>query len=444
MLKSKCAHRSSELPANACQHLNVTCCPTEAAPLLDQPSGKVDLLPVDVQLRILEALSLLNFPAVARTCKIWRDLSGDAFSVWLRWHSAEVVLESLVPSADHGDRPRIVPNVCRSGGCLEFVNSDLWVQRAIPACQAVKMVQLSFSCSGEVSQQIEHPTRHWPYEAIVGGLPGGMVAHSHDAMAFFPSTEKATVARVPKQYQNVLHAGDQVFLLSKTSPNVYADVLNLVTGQKVRCNLDAFFQALKKQNIRGRNLVRSAVSATDSHFIMHQSTQDGEKIVAALRLPNAAQLPNDDQKAVVAFARRWPSNHPISQVTNPEEFPAGDCLVLHGGSCQLPISILHAATGDVDVVRLSACPPLVDTSDSFRTAAMNPARTLFFAVCHETATLCIWHTSGPLLRAIHFDVHSVPRQLAVHPTLPLVAIDMQEDSQRSEARMHALLVRLSC
>eukprot|EP00929_Paragymnodinium_shiwhaense_P032885 TRINITY_DN18167_c0_g1_i4.p1 TRINITY_DN18167_c0_g1~~TRINITY_DN18167_c0_g1_i4.p1 ORF type:complete len:196 (+),score=7.50 TRINITY_DN18167_c0_g1_i4:258-845(+) len=189
---------------------------------------------------------------------------------------------------------------------------------------------------------------------------------------------------------------------------------------------------------------------------MHQSADDGSKIAAAIKLPDAST--GDDSGVVnplVTFSKRWPPEHEIARTRDPEEFSIGDCMILHGSSWETPVCILHADTGDVDVVRLHPPPNNEGTRRRPREArryflhtTMNAARSLFFGVMaapartpwKPAAVLCIWHVSGPLLAMHDIGNEGPPTQLAVHPTLPLIVIETYQDEEGVQS--DTLLLRL--
>jgi len=399
-------------------------------------------LPPDIQAQILADLPLPDFRATVAVCHLWCRLSADIFSQWLQWRQAPIAVKVALP-AD----PVLISGVgvggarvVRSGGYVGFsaAGDRLWLQRALPGLNAVSTGWIGLPLNGDSATCQACPLRHWPYDTAVGGLPGGMVAHSRAATAFFP-LGASKVEEVHKGYQNILDAGGQVFLLRS---NTSADVMDMSTGRKVRCQLRHFFEAIQEQC--QTSAVRMAVSATSKHFLVHSSTQDGAKVAASLRLPIVRDCADGVVVTpTVSFARRWPASHPIAMESAPRECPVGDFLVLHGTSCRGPVCLLDAESGNVDVLRLRQIPG-VPGNAIFAHTGMNAKRTLFFAMVAVDPRvgycLAVWHTSGCLLTRLDLSqVGVIPRglepvQIAVHPFLPYVAIDfMRHTTDELEA-----------
>eukprot|EP00931_Biecheleriopsis_adriatica_P040172 TRINITY_DN22999_c0_g1_i1.p1 TRINITY_DN22999_c0_g1~~TRINITY_DN22999_c0_g1_i1.p1 ORF type:complete len:420 (-),score=66.88 TRINITY_DN22999_c0_g1_i1:81-1340(-) len=394
----------------------------------------MELLQPDLLAKCQALLPLPSLASTAATCRFWKSLSTEAFSDWLRWRQQPEVIalyfpDANAPSSGYLSAPAVggaLVDVRRSGGFIGFAEDKLWVQRVVRQEQAIATSYVALSSVGCFAPP---QLRTWPFEVAVGGLPGGIVGHGQEHTAFFPLGDPGFV-EVTREYKNILYSEGQVFLLRSTAA---ADVLNLSTRKKACCNLKPFFKALEAQCVVP--ICRQAVSATSKHFLMHGSTTDGAKFAAAVRLPDVQFCDDGAQLTpVVSFAKRWPAEHPVAMELSPLECPVGDCLLLHGRKYSEPLCILHAASGEIDILRLREVPDARDGEFVFSQTAMNLQRSLVLGILENRepgpGLLAIWHSSGCLLSKV--DLRTAipsalqPLQLAVHDSLPLVAVDFSE------------------
>lgn len=251
------------------------------------------------------------------------------------------------------------------------------------------------------------------------------MAHGLGSMAFFP-VDVPRVVEVGLDYQNVLRAGEQVFMLRADGD---ADILHMETERVVRCDVSSFAKELK-----GHALVVVAVSATQHHFITHGTSKNGGKVVAWVRLPDAAHADTQSTVVLRPSLLQWPATHPMAVERAPMECPVGDTLALNGSSWSSPVCLFHAPTGEVDVIHLHPVPGVHAEAVIVQTT-LNAEHTLFFATLEEkhpgatpSCHLAIWCASGHLLR--HLDLSRTEAlqglrnlQLAVHPCQSLVTLD---------------------
>ena len=116
-------------------------------------------------------------------------------------------------------------------------------------------------------------------------------------------------------WQNVLQAGNMIFLLrAHTSwweeERITADLIDGDIGGRAAVDVTPLRDALQLQLMQDRP-ARGAASVAHGHFIFHLSTQSGDKVAGALRLPAHIAPQNElgtssTVDSVVAFARRWP------------------------------------------------------------------------------------------------------------------------------------------
>jgi len=377
----------------------------------------------ELQTSLLSYLALADIPTISRVCRVWAIVEADIFSHWLRWRGDLAVAEVSVTSLAGTDTV-FRPRVHRSGGYIEFKDGMLWVQRVVLSQQAV--LTESFSCSPTgVANRVSSLLRSWPHHGVIGGLPGGFVAHGLGSMAFFP-VDVPRVVEVGLDYQNVLRAGEQVFMLRADGD---ADILHMETERVVRCDVSSFAKELK-----GHALVVVAVSATQHHFITHGTSKNGGKVVAWVRLPDAAHADTQSTVVLRPSLLQWPATHPMAVERAPMECPVGDTLALNGSSWSSPVCLFHAPTGEVDVIHLHPVPGVHAEAVIVQTT-LNAEHTLFFATLEEkhpgatpSCHLAIWCASGHLLR--HLDLSRTEAlqglrnlQLAVHPCQSLVTLD---------------------
>ena len=159
-----------------------------------------------------------------------------------------------------------------------------------------------------------------------------MVGHANrsdvgftDRTAFFPPRTDEVVA-LDAEYQNILSAGVQTFLLRRRRDSwcpetgafsgvIHADVLDLATRRVRAVDVTRLFEVFEQlahdshsdsdsdSNSDGdgggggdseqRRISMQAVSATCSHFVLHGACSDGSKIAAAVQLPDASVLATD-------------------------------------------------------------------------------------------------------------------------------------------------------
>ncbi len=248
---------------------------------------KMLALDEDLQLKLLAWLPFDCMPVASRVCRLWRRLSQRAFRPILRWRgSADVqVLEDHLDktfSEDFGQSHRIG----RVGGAIDFSpNGKMIIQRAVPMTQQVATIVVDMQDNiSDHTQKIsisERPMRCWPYDFVTGGMRGGLVGHRtslHDGqrrMAFFPSvnfpdgTVSESVVEVQSQdYENILRAGEQLFLLKKahwwSSRSLPADVLHLITGRKVQVCV-AHMRDRLREVLDGEIFIRQACAPDPRH-----------------------------------------------------------------------------------------------------------------------------------------------------------------------------------
>lgn len=390
-----------------------------------QCAAHAGALPENILPKCLEWLPLPALPSVVVVACNWRTAAELTFSALLRWrrpaHCAEVSLPLLV-SPESG--VQVVARIAgRGGGHITFLDDGrVVVLLADPATQSVRTIVASragkFGTEFEVS---EMPRREWNYRSVSGSMTGGLVGYAESAMAFFPAappggqSPSATTRVIGDGYQNILHAGGQLFLLRSASwwgsGPVPADIVDLHAGGWVRVDVAPLRDALRRlMPSGGRGLsggfldapTRQAVSATRDHFVFHINTASGAKVAGALRLPSAAsgaQCSRDAElaPATVSYAKRWTGSHAAALLSDPHELPTGDALLLYGEweeSRGLLACMIESADGETHQVRLRTPP------------AASPARRAFRN--RGIASLCVVAEAGLVL-----GCGSAPRGMAL-------------------------------
>lgn len=196
---------------------------------------------------------------------------------------------------------------------------------------------------------------------MMGSTVDGVVGHTDTgSIVFFPAATLAgdavsdIVREVGSDYQNVLSCGEQVFLLHGGADQSRADVHHLGTGGWVRVSIAHMRDALLAE-AAGEPIVLQSVSATRDHFMIHTTARSGAKLAAAVRLPSAAAGAMsvgavEWATANLSFCKRWPPEHPISQLRHPcAELPVDDALLLHGdwGREGVQVCLVHSSTGQL-------------------------------------------------------------------------------------------------
>lgn len=343
--------------------------------------GSTGALNEEILPRCLEWLPLPALPSVTVVAPNWHVAAESAFSSLLRWRRplqcAEVCLPPLVgPQTGARAVARIAG---RGGGHITFLDDGrVVVLLADPAAQSVRTLVASREAEkGAEFKVSEAPKREWNYRSVSGSMTGGLVGYADSAMAFFPAAPpggqsiSATTRAIGDGYQNILHAGGQLFLLRSSSwwgnGSIPADIVDLHTGGWVRVDAAPLRDALRQlmpSGGRGGGFLdsptRQAVSATQNHFVFHINTDSGAKVAGALRLPSAAcgaQCSRDAElvPATVSYARRWTGSHAAASLRDPHELPTGDALLLYGEweeSHGLLTCMIESANGESQQVRL--------------------------------------------------------------------------------------------
>ena len=312
----------------------------------------------------LGQLALHNLPRVARVNHRWQEAARVAFQSQLRWRgdarcdSLPLPVPAVPPARD------LESQICHTGFSLAFLRGgELVVQMVDARLAAVR----TFSFADGGSPQPHELARrgfadHAPFNAGVGGLVGyrhhatGGMSSEDLGMTFYPIVAEGRTAASEAVWvahggwQNVLHAGNIIFLLRAHNSwwhdaRLTADLIDSDSGGRASVDVTPLRDALKGQ-LAGDAPARGAVSAANGHFIFHMQTKrrmtvqgpQASKVAASLRLPAAIPPPHRDSPCTgsavdseVAFARRWPYHHAITQVgMHPQssEQPCGEYLML--------------------------------------------------------------------------------------------------------------------
>jgi len=334
-------------------------------------------------------LPLRSLPLASPVSRRWRDAARLAFAPQLRWRAVAhcTSLPLPIPSTPTSTSET---SCVRRGLFLAHTRSgDLLVQLIDEEAAAVRTLCFANGASPEPYEAARRDfADHGPFNAGVGGVIG--YRNADQGMAFFPAVGSGGAAASDSvwvasgEWQNVLHAGQVVFLLRSHAnwwedSELTADLLDTDTGGRAVIDVtplrDALLRELASDGIRGVSEpalpARCAVSAADGHFVFHLNTRCQAKAAAALRLP--AQITPPPQQhgptdatqrvdAVVAFARCWPATHAIARLKSANEKPCGEYLMLWEdtlGSRHRPsalrVVLLHASTG-VAVARTPLLP----------------------------------------------------------------------------------------
>lgn len=337
--------------------------------------------------KCLSWLTLAELPACASVCWQWKQEFAVAFPDLLPWHcgAATVCEVPVSPPRSACEAARVrrsCGHISAIGGgrfvALDLDVSDIAVrtfvvdgsrrQRSAGIVERPDSAGNARARRAEESLDVEVEElarRHFRRcRFLCGSSVGGVVGHTDDgSIVFFPAASPdgevmPEVAReVGPGYQNVLHCGEQVFLLHPgglwEAECVPADVHHFAQGGWLRVDIACMRNALRSL-AAGEAIGRQAVSATRHHFLIHLSVASGAKLAAAVRLPNAASGAKninaiDWAEVSLSFCERWPPDHPIAQLHNPQEHPADDALLLHGDwePEGVQVCLLHAATGRV-------------------------------------------------------------------------------------------------
>ena len=320
-----------------------------------------ELLPDELLAACLGWLTLRSLPCVARVNHRWSAAAQVAFEAQLRWRADPRCRRLPLPVPDVPPAQPLDSHIHHVGFSLAFLRGGALVVQLVDATAAAVRT-LCFADPGlargaDPPEPREAPRRefadHGPFNAGVGGVVGyrhgARDAPGHaEGMAFFPRTSGGGAAAsdatwvAEGSWQNVLHAGNTVFLLRAHASwwedaTIMADVLDTDTGGRAAVDVTPLRDALRQQLGPDRP-TRGAVSAAEGHFIFHMGTEGGAKVAAALRLP--AHVPPQSGRprarggsapivpSGVAFARRWPASHSIARLHSPNEEPCGAYLML--------------------------------------------------------------------------------------------------------------------
>jgi len=352
--------------------------------------------------RCLSWLTLTSLPGCGCASRHWTREVRNGFARQLSWKHANYSCQALqLGQADTGKESSgsqdAKVQIRRTSGHIKALGGGRFVILAVSHIHGGSVK--TFIVDGNTGSKDEQcaveqsSPRHRRCAMLCGSDVGGVVGHSDDgAIVFFPAVNcvaeptAGKVFEVPSVYQNVLHCGEQVFLLHRChmwdADDVMADVLHLEAGKWLEVNIGQLLQRLREL-VGNDERELSAVSATRDHFIIHITTSTGAKVAGAVRLPNAASTgilcaerppppPQerrwtrtglDRSKVEVSFARRWEPGNPIATMSQPHEMPAGDCLLLYAGweSEGLLVCLLDASTGQVEsqVLRWPRHPEIV-------------------------------------------------------------------------------------
>ena len=320
----------------------------DSAPVDAAPCCRFALLVDELLALCIGRGALRSLPHVALVSRHWRDAARRAFASQLRWRR-DVRCAPLPLSVPAVPESRTVSHIYKSGFNIAFLRGgDLVAQIVDPRDAAVRAVRFGGDAvardAGDAGAAAsELPRRefadHGPFNAGVGGVVGYRRRGAPSGMSFFPLTTNggedpsASVRVAAGEWQNVLHAGDVVFLLRAgdwwSDDRITADVLDTDTGGIAEVDVTPMRDALRLalDRIRDRP-ARGAVSAADGHFIFHLSSERGCKAAGSLRLPRISPEGIVATDAAVVFARCWPIDHPISEMGERNETPCGEYLML--------------------------------------------------------------------------------------------------------------------
>lgn len=290
----------------------------------------------------LSELSLQSLPRVACVNHRWNGAARAAFGSQLRWREEARCVPLPLPVPGVPART-LDSQIHRTGFSLSFLHGgDLVVQLVDAGVNAIRTI--SFAEDSLQPHELSHRgfAEHGPFNAGVGGVVGYRQG-TESGFTFFPlvsasgtaPSEAAWVAN--GRWQNVLQAGNMIFLLRVHTSwweeeRITADLIDSDIGGRAAVDVTPLRDALQLQLMQDRP-ARGAVSAAHGHFIFHLSTQSGDKVAGALRLPAHIAPQNElgtssTVDSVVAFARRWPSTHAIARLRTPSEEPCGEYLML--------------------------------------------------------------------------------------------------------------------
>jgi hypothetical protein len=307
-------------------------------------------LPNELLVACLSQLSLHSLPRVSRVNHRWKEAARVAFNTQLRWRGGDsrciplpLPVQAVPARASQGQ----IRNV---GFSVAFLRSgELVVQIVDEDLLAIRTV--SFAGGDSLPRQLATRSfdEHGPFNCGVGGVVG--YRQATQGMTFFPlvsgdgTAASEAVCVADGSWQNVLQAGRIIFLLRAhvnwwEEERITADLIDSDSGGRAVVDVTPLRDALKAQlqehRLRPASRhhpqlhdapARSAVSAAAGHFIFHLSTQSGDKVAAALRLPSNiaphGQSARGSSPAAVdcgvAFARRWPATHAIARLHDANE-----------------------------------------------------------------------------------------------------------------------------
>ena len=315
----------------------------------------------DVLTRWFSCCSLTEFPACSVVSHEWHDAATISFAGQLQWRGLPVLLRLSLGAPTPGNR------IMRSCGMATFTSGDhssVVALLADPDYDAVR----AFHCFGDQEAVVEGPVRQWDYAMICGGFSGSLVGykdpsqHGADTMAYFPALTQAGVTsdivrELPSRsvYQNILQAGDQLFLPRQsrdwwTDRTLPTDVLHIPTGRWLCLDIAPFRDALKTHLVGAqgdggmamwRRVKLQAVSATKSHFVYRVHTREGRAVVGSLLVPDAS---NGSVELQVALEAKWgrtggasgggsSASTPLHFVTSSFEASHPLCCELNHGRC---------------------------------------------------------------------------------------------------------------